>query len=252
MRCDFADSLLHSYFDSELSAFRTVEMQRHIQHCADCGAELVALDVLSGKLQLAQLYETAPAALRQKIRAALRSVAPATAGSQPLLWHWLAAVAALLLVALMGWRVGSELRTDDYQAERAEEIVDAHLHSLQPGHTTGIASNDEHAVKEWLEDKVKFALPVRNFAINGFALQGGRLDVVEGRSVAALVYARRGHLINVFIWPTREADTSPRVGSRQGFQWVDWRMGKMEFCAISDADPVELEQLHQLFATGNS
>ncbi|PYU64850.1 MAG: hypothetical protein DMG56_05255, partial [Acidobacteria bacterium] len=145
MTCDFADSLLQCYFDGELSALSAAEFERHLQHCVDCAVELVDLDLLSGRLQLAQLYEAAPASLRKKIRADLRSVAPTTAIAQPLLWHWLAAAATLLLVAIAGWRASPLLRTDNYQAELAEEIVDAHVHSLQPGHLTGISSNDEQA-----------------------------------------------------------------------------------------------------------
>jgi anti-sigma factor RsiW len=247
VRCDFADSLLQGYFDGELSAPSATEFERHLQHCVDCTIELVDLDLLSGRLHLAQLYETAPASLRKKIRADLRPVALTTAVPQPLLWHWLAAAATLLLLAIAGWRMSPPLRTDDYQVELAEEIVDAHVHSLEPGHLTGINSNDEQAVKGWFKGKLTFALPVRDFANDGFALQGGRFDVVEGRSVAALVYARPEHQIDVFIWPTREEDTSSRVGSRQGYQWIDWRQGKIEFCAVSDAPTSDLQQLQRLF-----
>lgn len=247
MRCDFADSLLQGYFDCELSPASAAECERHLQHCADCAGELVELDILSGRLQLAQLYEAAPPLLRKTIRASLSPVAPTTAMPQHLLWYWLAAAAALLLVAIAGWRVNSVLRIDDYQIELAEEIVDAHVHSLQPGHLTGISSNDEHAVKGWFKGKLTFALPVRDFANDGFALKGGRVDIVEGRSVAVLVYARPEHLINVFLWPTRERDASPRVGSRQGYQWIDWRKGKIEFCAVSDAGHSALDQLQRLF-----
>ena len=246
MRCDFSDSLLQSYFDGELSALRAAEFERHIQRCADCAEQLANQDLLSGTLQLAQLYEPSPAPLRRKILAECRTVASTPAVSQPLLWHWLAAAAALLLIALIGWRVSLGLRNEDYQAELAGEIVEVHMRSLQPGHTTGIASNDEYAIREWFDGKVKFPVTVRDFAEGGFVLQGGRLDVVEGRSLAAVVYARNGHLFSVFVWPTREADTSPRTGSGQGFHWVDWRKGKTEFCAVSDADPAEVEQLHQL------
>jgi len=244
MRCDFADSLLQGYFDGELSAASAAEFERHLQHCVHCPVELVDMDLLSERLQVAQLYESAPASLRKKIHANLRPVAAATAKSQPLLWHWLAAAAALLLLVIAGWRVNSALRTDDYQAELAEEIVDAHMLSLQPGHLTGISSNDEQAVKAWFKGRLTF---VRDFANDGFALQGGRLDVVDERSVAVLVYARTGHLINVFIWPTRERDTSPRLGSRQGYRWVDWRKGRTEFCAVSDAPTSDLQQLQRLF-----
>jgi anti-sigma factor RsiW len=110
----------------------------------------------------------------------------------------------------------------------------------------GIASNDERVVKGWLDNRAAFGIPVRDFANAGFALKGGRADVIEGHAVAVLVYERNGHPINVFIWPTREPDSPSRTGSRQSFQWVDWRKGKMEFCAVSDADTVELEQLYQL------
>ncbi len=246
MRCDFADSLLQGYFDGELSAPSATEFERHLQHCVDCAVELVDLDLLSGRLQLAQLYEAAPTSLMKKIRADLRPVAPTNAMPQPLLWHWLAAAAALLLLAIAGWRVSPVLRTDDYQVELAEEIVDAHVRSLQPGPMNGIASNDERVVKGWLDGRARFAVPVRDFANDGFALKGGRVDVIEGRAVAVLIYERNGRPINVFIWPTRERDSPPRTGSWQSFQWVDWRRGKMEFCAVSDADPVDIEQLHQL------
>lgn len=246
MSCDFVDSLLQGYFDGELSGRRAAEFERHLRHCVHCATELVDLDSLRDSLQLAQLYEPATASLRRKINAPLHAIAPTTAASQPRLWHWLAAAAALLFVVIGLGRVGRKFNSDDYQAELAGEIVDAHARSLQPGPLTGIASNDERVVKGWLDGRAGFAVPVRDFANEGFALKGGRLDVIEGRAVAVLVYERNRRPINVFIWRTREPDTSARTGSRQSFQWVDWRKSKMEFCAVSDADPIDLEQLYQL------
>lgn len=248
MRCDFADSLLQGYFDGELSTASAAEVERHLKHCAHCPIELVDMDLLRGRLQLGQLYKPAPASLRKKIRANLRPVAAATARAQPLLWHWLAAAAALLLLVIGGWRVNSVLRTDDYRAELAEEIVQAHVLSLQSGHLTAISSNDERAVNGWFKGRLKFALPARDLANEGFALQGARLDVVDERSVAVLVYASTQHLINVFVWPTPGRDTSPQVGSRQGYQWVDWRKGRIEFCAVSDAPASDLQQFQRLLA----
>jgi anti-sigma factor RsiW len=244
--CDLANSLLQGYFDGELSGPRAAEFERHLRHCVHCATELVDLDLLRDSLQLAQLYEPATASLRRKINASLHAIAPTTAASRPRLWYWLAAAAALLFVAILLGRVGHGLNSDDYQAELAGEIVDAHVRSLQPGPMTGIASNDERVVKEWLDRGAGFAVPVRDFTNEGFALKGGRVDVIEGRAVAVLVYERNGRPINVFIWRTREQDSPPRTGSRQSFQWVDWRKGKMEFCAVSDADPIDLEHLHQL------
>jgi anti-sigma factor RsiW len=246
VKCDFAESLLQGYFDRELSDRRAAEFERHVGHCSYCAAELVDLDWLSGRLQLTQIYEPAPASLRRTINAHLHPIASPPAASQPLVWQWLAAAAALLLIAFVLWRASPELRNDDYQAELAGEIVDAHLRSLQTGRMTEIASNDERVVKGWFDAKLKFALPVRDFAKAGFALNGGRQDIVEGHLVAVLVYEHNGRPINVFVWPTREPDTSPRAGSRQGFQWVDWRKDKMEFCTVADAPPADLELLRQL------
>jgi anti-sigma factor RsiW len=245
VKCDFADSLLQGYFDGELSDRRAAEFERHLGHCDHCANELVDLDWLSCRLRLTPIYELAPASLLRTINTHLHPIARTRTASQPLLWQWLTAAAALLLVAFILWRVSPELRNDDYQAELADEIVDAHLRSLRPGHMTEIASNDERVVKGWFDAKLKFAFPVRDFARAGFALNGGRLEVVEGRVVAVLVYEHNGRPINVFLWPTRELDAPSRAGSRQGFHWVDWREDKMEFCAVADAAPADLEQLHQ-------
>jgi anti-sigma factor RsiW len=247
VRCDFADSLLQGYFDSELSAANAGEFEHHLERCADCADELVELDILSGRLKLARLYEVAPPSLKKRIRANLPSVTPTTAMPRQLHWHWLAVAAVLLVFVVAGWRLRSAFHADDYRAELATEMVDAHVRSLRPGHLTEIHSNDGQAVNGWFKDKLSFAFPARDFARDGFALQGGRVDVVDNRFVAVLVYARTEHPINVFIWPTRERGTSPHAGSLQSYQWIDWRKGKLEFCAISEASVADLQQLQRLF-----
>jgi anti-sigma factor (TIGR02949 family) len=245
--CELACSTLHGYFDRELSAAGAVEFERHLEHCSDCLAELDACDAVRDSLQSSRLYAHAPALLRQKIRTDLRSLARATASSQ-LLPRRLLAAAALFLVALIVSRFMPGLHTEeDYQAEFAAGIVDAHLRSLLPGQITIVNSSDPHTVRAWFDEKVKFAFPVSDFAAHGFSLQGGRVDVVQGRTVAALVYASKGHLVNVFAWPTNETDTSPRTGSRQGYQWIDWRKGNIEFCAVSDASASDLQELPEFF-----
>jgi len=145
-------------------------------------------------------------------------------------------------------RVASPHHGDNYEAVLAGEIVDAHLRSLQPGHLIDVVSTDQHTVKPWFDGRLDFSPPVQDFVDQGFPLQGGRIDVVHVRSVAALVYARRKHFLNVFIWPADEKDSAPRSGSRQGYQWVEWRKDGMEFCAVSDAAPSTLEQFRGLLA----
>lgn len=246
MRCDFADSLLQGYFDCELSAASADEFERHLEDCVACASELVELDILSARLKVAPLYEVAPPSLKKRIRTSLRPVTRTTAIPRQLLWHLLAA-AALVVLVIVGWRLRLAFHTDDYRAELATEMVDAHVRSLRPGHLTEIHSSDGQAVNEWFKEKLSFAFPARDFGKDGFALRGGRVDFVDNRSVAVLVYAHIGYPINVFIWPTRERGTSSHAGSLQSYQWIDWRKGKLEFCAISEASAADLQQLRRLF-----
>lgn len=247
MRCDLADSLLQGYFDCELSAPSADEFERHVEGCAACASELVELDILSARLKVAPLYEVAPPSLEKRIRTSLRPMTPTTAMPRQVPRHWLAVAAVLLVFVVAGWRLRSAFNADDYRAELATEMVDAHVHSLRLAHLTEIHSNDGPTLNGWFKDKLSFAFSARDFAKDGFALLGGRVDVVDGRSVAVLVYTRTEHPISVFIWPTRERRTSPHAGSLQSYQWIDWRKGKLEFCAISEASAADLQQLQRLF-----
>jgi anti-sigma factor RsiW len=251
MACERADTLVHGYFDNELDALRAAEFESHLEQCSECVAALDALESLRSTINVAQPYEKMPASFRKKILADLHVKSPtvmvptrATAN-----WRWLAMAAAFLLLIYGGWRVASlNTRGDGREALMASRIVDAHLRSLQPGHLADVISTDQHTVKPWFEGKVDFAPPVRDFTEQGFPLQGGRLDVVDNRTVAALVYGRRKHVVNVFVWPTSEKDAAPRTGSIQGYQWIDWRKQGMEFYAVSDAAAPDLHQLQRLFS----
>ena len=247
MSCDLQYSVVHSYFDGELSVAQISEFKHHLRRCLDCIDELAALNAVRDSLKHAQLYERAPASLRGKIGADLHAVTQTTRRSLLFAWRGLAVAAGLVLVVLILWHVIPDVRKEeDYQAEFAAGIVDAHLRSLLPAQLTNVSATDPPTVKSWFEGKVKFVFPIRNFADNGFALQGGRVDIVQGRTVAALVYRGNQQLFNVFIWHTGESDGPPRSGSRQGYQWMDWRKGNLEFCAVSDAAPADLEQLQRL------
>jgi anti-sigma factor RsiW len=253
MSCDLDNAILHSYFDGELSVIRAAEFQYHLARCSDCIDELAAMSSVRGSLKHARLYESAPVSLKLKIRAGIHSRTPTTRPSLFLSWRGLAAAAALVCVALILWRVILGVRKEeDYQAEFAAEIVDAHLRSLLPGQITNLNSADPAILRAWFDSKVKFAFPVRDFAGNGFALEGGRVDIVQGRTVAALVYRSRDQLFNVFIWRTRESDDSAHAGTRQGYQWIDWRKDRLEFCAVSDAVPSELRRLERLLVLSSA
>ena len=247
MSCNRAGTLLHGYFDSELDVLGAAEFERHLERCLDCINALEALESLRSSLNIAQLYEKAPGPFRKKVFARLSPARPVGVFPARTPWRWLAVAAAFVLVAYASWRVIPVHRDGNYETVLAAEIVDAHLRSLQPGHLTDVVSTDQHTVKPWFDGKLDFSPPVQDFTDQGFPLRGGRIDVVHGRSVAALVYLRRKHFVNVFTWPTEEKDAAPRSGSQQGYQWIDWRKGGMEFCAVTDAAPSALEQLQVLF-----
>jgi mycothiol system anti-sigma-R factor len=248
MSCEQTRSLVHGYLDGELDAARAVEFETHLENCPVCVKELEAQESLRASLRQAQLYENAPATFRKNTLAALRRGEEQAIGSRRTGWQWLAAAAVILLVVYTGWRVAPGLLGGEEQAAIAAQMVDAHLRSLQPGHLTDVVSTDQHTVKPWFDGKLDFSPPVKDLAGDGFPLQGGRLDVLHGRSVAALVYGRRKHVISVFIWPASQQGAPPRSGSLQGYNWVAWQNNGMEFCAVSDVASADLDQLRSLLS----
>jgi anti-sigma factor (TIGR02949 family) len=247
--CDYTRTVLHGYLDGELDATRAGEFERHLENCRECANTLGTEEALRSSLQRCGLYEQAPVALRKKIRADLDAATEPAVSARIPVWRWLAVAATILLVATVSWF--SWLRPTKDSASTAPftiaEIIDAHVRSLQPGHLTDVASTDQHTVKPWFNGKLDFSPPVKDYADEGFPLLGGRLDVLSGRNVAALVYARRKHIINVFVLPTKEPDTPIHpLGTRQGYQWFHWRHQGMEFCAISDVSAADLHELAQL------
>lgn len=251
MSCDFTHTALHGYLDGELDASGSAEFERHLEGCRDCSKALEVEESLRSALLRSSLCESAPISLRKKIRAELDAATSSPARPRIAAWRWAAVAASILVVATISWyvwpRPGSVTRSVAPPPFTAAELIDAHIRSLQPGHLTDVASTDQHTVKPWFDGKLDFAPPVKDFADDGFSLIGGRLDVLGGRNVAVLVYARRKHFINVFVLPTKEPDTPIHPpGLRQGYQWLHWRHQGMEYCAVSDVSVADLHELAQL------
>jgi anti-sigma factor RsiW len=264
--CEFPATLVQAYLDGELDAVRAAELEKHLATCRECATTLASARSLRSSLQKAELYDAAPAELRRKIRSELKIPAKSSAFSPVPWWRWFAVAAAIILVTSLGWYAIPRLNNTGSNASSntasnsaaprngsnpitAAELIDAHIRSLQAGHLTDVASTDQHTVKPWFDGKLDFIPPVQDFQNQGFPLVGGRLDVLGQRNVAALVYGRGKHFVNVFVWPTKEPDTETVHGpaSRQGYQWVHWRYKGMEFCAVSDANGNDLRQLAELF-----
>ena len=254
MTCDVSQALLHGYLDGELDPLRAEEFERHLESCSPCIAQLEEQESLRASLRAAKLYERAPAGLAKKIE---RQIANTKSDSDyqwswvPI-FRWIAASAAIVLLFVItyfgaGRLLSGRSGVEQVQQAALTEVVDAHIRSLQPGHLTDVTSTDQHTVKPWFAGKLNYVPPVRDFAENGFPLVGGRLDVLNGRSVAVLVYGRRKHFINVFVWPESPNESAnSATGTRNGYQWNYSRAHGMEFCAISDVSATDLHDLSEL------
>src|SRR5260370_13739779 len=170
--------------------------------CSPCIAQLEEQESLRASLRGAKLYERPPAGLAKKVQ---REIANTRSESDyqwtwvPI-FRWIAASAAIVLVMVITYFGVGRIFSGNSGVEQAAltEVIDAHIRSLQPGHLTDVTSTDQHTVKPWFDGKLNYVPPVRDFAENGFPLIGGRLDVLNGRSVAVLVYCRPEHFIKVF------------------------------------------------------
>jgi len=168
--------------------------------------------------------------------------------------RWLSAAAVLVLVAGAFWKLPqrargggvTELSVSAANAA-ASELVDAHIRALQPGHLTDVASTDVHTVKPWFDGKIAFAPPVSDFGAQDFPLVGGRLDVFQGRTVAAMVYGRRKSFISVFIWADMTDDMRQYSGAMNGYQWISWKHSGLRFCEVGDVSRDDLAALADLF-----
>jgi anti-sigma factor RsiW len=245
MSCQEMHELLDGYVDSELDVVTTLQLERHLRECASCRALCDRYEQFTQGIQAHVPRFEAPAGLEVKIRTKLglaTGTATRAASSAFADWRRWAVAASLIgvlvltgaLLMLLKRRAGPEIL--------AEQVVSSHIRSLMANHLSDVVSTDQHTVKPWFSGKLDFAPVVKDLAPEGFPLTGGRLDYLDDRSVAAVVYKRRQHTINLFIWPSKSSDSSPQTLSIKGFNIVHWMQGHMTYWAISDLNAVELSE----------
>ena len=268
MNCERAIELMGGYLDGELDAITNQGIELHLSDCHKCTqayeSERNLIQAIAGGA-----YFKAPIELRQSIQSALRvgitkqplknasdqpfaksfgrkSDRPATAFTPQ--WSWLALAAAIIAAAIVAVNFvprGQGSRGDQLLAT---QLIAGHVRSLMASHLTDVASSDQHTVKPWLDTKLDFAPPVFDLANDGFPLVGGRLDYVENRPVAALVYQRRKHFINLFIWPAESViKVADKTMHHQGYQLVHWIDGDFNYWAVSDVSEGDLQLFKQAF-----
>jgi len=274
MNCEEATKLMDGYLDGELDPITSQTIEQHLRDCPNCDQAYKTHGSLIRVIGNAAPYYKAPAELRERIQSSLREemvarpmrnvgrdVQPLFPRRQPgprtvLLgtsWNWLALAAAILLAAIIGWNLLPRLQRPGPDQLLATQLIGSHVRSLMANHLTDVASSDQHTVKPWLDAKLDFAPPVVDLASEGFPLIGGRLDYLDNRPVAALVYQRRKHFINVFVWPGEAAATRPAMAmSHQGYQLLHWADPDFNYWAVSDVSANDLQTFKQQFEAQRS
>jgi len=251
MNCEAARSMIEPYIDGELDAAQKAEIERHLSECADCRAAHRQLSQLGEGLRAPGLRYEAPDRLKARVLDGVRQAAvtplvpmPVPISRGPSFQYW-AIAATMLLAVSVGWNL-MLLRSQKNAGDAVvQEIIASHVRSLIGEHLLDVQSTDQHNVKPWFNGKIDYAPDVKDFAAEGFPLIGGRVDYLDHRPVAALVYKRHQHSINLFVWPSGASVTAPEAES--GYSLVTWRKAGMNYCAVSDLNGAELRQFGDLY-----
>jgi anti-sigma factor RsiW len=246
LNCRETHDLIHGYIDGELDLVKSVEVEEHLEHCDACARMRKQIRSLRSAVGDRALRFEPPANFEKRLQSALRH--ESEPGSRPLSlrWRWLATGVALTVGLIAFWIVATMVAQQAPHDVLAQEIVSSHVRSLMADHLTDVPSSDRHTVKPWFDGKLDFSPPVKDLSQQGFSLTGGRLDYIGNRPVAALVYQRGQHAINVFVWPSSEAKTNGKVSVSNGYNVIGWHDGGMAYWAVSDLNLAELQQFVEL------
>lgn len=253
MNCDRVQLLLNGYIDGELDLVNSLEIEEHLQGCASCSRRYQGLMALHTATSDAALVYSAPAGLEKRIHSSIRKANPALRASRAsrawatLPWGWLSPVVGLVGIILIALALfGRSWLAPNQETALALEVQSAHVRSLMANHLTDVTSSDKHTVKPWFDGKLDFSPPVVDLAAQGFPLIGGRLDYLEGHPVAALVYQRNKHDINLFIWPSTGRSNGLFASTYNGYNLFQWDQSGMTYWAVSDLNTDELRSFVNL------
>ena len=271
MNCEEAAKLMDGYLDRELDPITSQTIEQHLRECPKCDQAYKIHGSLIHAIGNATPYYKAPAELRERIQSSLRDeiaelpTRDVARDTQPLFprrqprprailwetsWNWLALGAAIIFAAIIALTLVPRLQRPGADQFLATQLIASHVRSRMANHLTDVASSDQHTVKPWLDAKLDFAPPVVDLAGEGFPLIGGRLDYLDNRPVAALVYQRRKHFINLFVWPGKTGAARPTMAmSHEGYQLLHWADPDFNYWAVSDVNANDLQLFKQQFET---
>jgi len=267
VNCKEVADLKDAYADRELDRVRAAEFEQHLSGCRACSQAQENIRVLSSALKSADLYFKAPPQLQQSIHklvtadvvaADVRRRTPEFPSKNPSphiggynVWAALRNLLKFGLpvagTAVIAFLLATRLVGPSADQRLAQEITASHVRSLMANHLTDVASSDQHTVKPWFDGKIDFAPPVKDLAAQGFPLVGGRLDYIQDRQVAALVYQRHKHFVNLFVWPAGDSSNArEKRAVGRGYNLIHWTESGMNFWAVSDLNSDELKAFAKL------
>ena len=247
MSCQQTHELIHGYLDGELDLVKSIQIEKHLSDCHACTQTYKGLRSLQSTLNDSAVRFEPPANLERRLRSAVRVEGESNARPSIVRWGWLAAAASLIAAVIVIGIIAGTFSRQSPEDVLAQEVVSSHVRSLMADHLTDVPSSDRHTVKPWFNGKLDFSPTVKDLSQQGFSLYGGRLDYIGNRPVAALVYQRRQHSINLFVWPATEAPArGEKASERQGYNLIRWSNGGMTYWAVSDLNLAELQQFVQL------
>lgn len=253
MDCSHAQSLLDIYLDQELDPVRNLEIEEHLHGCAACAQDYGDRQMIRQSLKTESLYFKAPPELEKRIQRSLRQAGKAEALVRWLSGSWFKMAAPLALAALVVLMIVPYFAGPSSDELLTQEVVASHIRSLMLNHLADVPSTDEHTVKPWFNGKLDFSPPVADPANEGFPLIGGRLDYLNNRPVAALIYRHDKHIINVFVWPASDGrQLAQTTKSQQGYNVIRWTGSGMNFWVVSDLEGSQLAKFSELLKSSNS
>ena len=269
MNCEEGIKLMDVYLDGELDPLNSQTIERHLRDCGSCDPAYKTHGSLIRTIGNATPYYKAPAELRERIQSLLREeiaespLRNVARDSQVLFrrrqpelrtillgtpWNWLGLAAAIIFAAIITLNLMPRLQRPGPDQFLATQLIASHVRSLMANHLSDVTSSDQHTVKPWLDAKLDFAPPVIDLSSEGFPLIGGRLDYLENRPVAALVYQRRKHFINLFVWPAESGSTNrTNTITGQGYQLLHWVDSDFNYWAVSDVSDNDLQVFQARF-----
>jgi anti-sigma factor RsiW len=253
MNCQECYDYIDAYIDNELDVASTILVKQHLRDCVTCQQLLEARKAVGALLDNPQVRFETPDSLFEKIQSALpvaKSDAKQRSFSRFVVpWFSIPLALAATIAVMLGLVFLNQRGTFDRSRSNAlaQEVISSHVRSLLATHLLDVPSTDQHTVKPWFDGKLKFAPPVHDFADHGFRLTGGRLDYFNGREVAALVYQRRLHVINLFIWPSESGrNTAAESFTKDGYNVSHWDRNGFAFWAVSDVNAEDLRAFADL------